>query len=519
MGSEFKLGHRCIVKSSKRIFAREYVEHGIPFWRSKDVIDKALGVFSSYDLYISEERFEEIDSKFGSPQKGDLLLSSVGNRAGQPYVIEEEENFYFKDGNILWLSEFNGINPRFLAYWLKSDFGQNKLSSVMIGSAQKALTIDAIRNLSVKFPPEYYQVNAVKILLAIDNKIELNQKTNQTLEQMAQALFKSWFVDFDPVFDNLLASVDFKLENLETSLPDELKQKAQRRLAALNSLHNATECKASLSALAHELQALSQTKAPTPAAVQVSEKAAETPVKANFNANPKILAQHANTHAHFPNEFEHHEQLGWIPKGWEMNQLSEITTELRRGISPKYIEEGGVQVINQKCIRNHEVNFTPCRRNNTELRKITGRELNVGDLLINSTGVGTLGRMAQVKYLNEVTVVDSHVTVVRADSEIYPVYSFAQMMLSIEDKIEALGHGSTGQTELSRKTVSEQWVLVPKSKALNHLNSQLISISEKIVLNSRQINELTKLRDTLLPKLISGELQIPDVATDEETAD
>ena len=127
--------------------------------------------------------------------------------------------------------------------------------------------------------------------------------------------------------------------------------------------------------------------------------------------------------------------------------------------------------------------------------------------------------MAQVKYLNEVTVVDSHVTVVRADSEIYPVYSFAQMMLSIEDKIEALGHGSTGQTELSRKTVSEQWVLVPKSKALNHLNSQLISISEKIVLNSRQINELTKLRDTLLPKLISGELQIPDVATDEEIVD
>uniref|UniRef100_UPI0038F704D4 hypothetical protein n=1 Tax=Streptomyces galilaeus TaxID=33899 RepID=UPI0038F704D4 len=92
-------------------------------------------------------------------------------------------------------------------------------------------------------------------------------------------------------------------------LPDELKHKAQRRLAALNSLENATQCKASLSALAHELQAQLPTKEATQAAVQVSEKAAETPVKPNFNANPKILVQHANTHAHFPNEFEHNEQL------------------------------------------------------------------------------------------------------------------------------------------------------------------------------------------------------------------
>ena len=407
----------------------------------------------------------------------------------------------------------------FLKHLISSNRFVQYVKQVQTGTAVPHISSKQIKDFEFNLPPLSARIVIGKVMKTLDSKIHVNQQTNQTLEQMAQALFKSWFVDFDPVFDNLLASVDFKLENLENRLPDELKQKAQRRLAALNSLENAAECKASLSALAHELQALSPTKKATQAAVQVSEKAAETPVKANFNGNPKILVQHANTHAHFPNEFEHNEQLGWIPKGWEVNQLSEITTELRRGISPKYIEEGGVQVINQKCIRNHEVNFTPCRRNNTELRKITGRELNVGDLLINSTGVGTLGRMAQVKYLNEVTVVDSHVTVVRADSEIYPVYSFAQMMLSIEDKIEALGHGSTGQTELSRKTVSEQWVLVPKSKALNHLNSQLISISEKIVLNSRQINELTKLRDTLLPKLISGELQIPDVATDEEIVD
>ena len=460
-----------------------------------------------------------VSSSGSSGEHNEIKVKAPGVVTGRYGTIGEV--FYIEDdfwplNTTLYVKDFKGNDPLYVYYFLKTI----RYSDYTDKGAVPGINRNHIHKAKVKVPVDpVHQRNLALKLFDLDKKIELNQKTNQTLEQMAQALFKSWFVDFDPVFDNLLASVDFKLENLETSLPDELKQKAQRRLAALNSLHNAAECKASLSALAHELQALSQTKEATQAAVQVSEKAAETPVKANLNGNPKILAQHANTHAHFPNEFEHNEQLGWIPKGWEVNQLSEITTELRRGISPKYIEEGGVQVINQKCIRNHEVNFTPCRRNNTELRKITGRELNVGDLLINSTGVGTLGRMAQVKYLDEVTVVDSHVTVVRPDNDIYPVYSFAQMMLSIEDKIEALGHGSTGQTELSRKTVSEQWVLVPKSKALIYLDSQLISISEKIVLNSRQTNELTKIRDTLLPKLISGELQIPDVATDEEVVD
>ncbi len=132
---EFQLGERCTVKSSKRIFAHEYVEDGVPFMRSKDVIDKALGTFDNYDLYISEERFFEIKNTHGSPKKGDVLMSSVGNRSGQPYVIQNEGDFHFKDGNILWLSEFNEINPDYLAYWFKSDLGQNALVSVMIGSA------------------------------------------------------------------------------------------------------------------------------------------------------------------------------------------------------------------------------------------------------------------------------------------------------------------------------------------------------------------------------------------------
>lgn len=90
MGSkieEFQLSDRCTIKSSKRIFAHEYVHSGIPFWRSKDVIDKSLGCFNSHELFISKERFIEISKIYGHPLKGDLLISSVGNRSGQPYIV------------------------------------------------------------------------------------------------------------------------------------------------------------------------------------------------------------------------------------------------------------------------------------------------------------------------------------------------------------------------------------------------------------------------------------------------
>lgn len=226
----------------------------------------------------------------------------------------------------------------------------------------------------------------------------------------------------------------------------------------------------------------------------------------------------------FPNAFEKCAESalglgGWLPKAWKVKMLGEITDELRRGISPKYIEEGGVQVINQKCIRNHEISYELTRRHNQEIRSISGRELNIGDVLVNSTGVGTLGRIAQVTSLPETTVVDSHVTVVRASDEMCPIFTFGQLMISMEKNIERLGEGSTGQTELSRKILSEQLVILPPRNIAVKAEVSFKSFSEMQTANRNQNTELTKLRDTLLPKLISGELSLSDIKIDipEET--
>jgi type I restriction enzyme S subunit len=195
--AEFRLGDRCLVKSSKRVFAKEYVKIGIPFFRSKDVIDKALGVFEHYDLFIAEKRYLELKETHGSPARGDVLLSSVGNRSGQSYVVRDEGDFYFKDGNILWLSQFKDLDPYCLSYWLKSTAGQHALASVMIGSAQKALTIDAVKKLSVTLPEVSKQRSIAAVLTALGDKIQLNRRMNGMLEAMLRTLFQNWFVDFD----------------------------------------------------------------------------------------------------------------------------------------------------------------------------------------------------------------------------------------------------------------------------------------------------------------------------------
>jgi len=100
------LGKLCNITSSKRIYASEYVSTGVPFYRSKEVIQKHDGEAINTELFISEEKYNEIKNKFGVPTKGDMLMTSVGT-LGIPYIVKASEKFYFKDGNLTWYKDFN----------------------------------------------------------------------------------------------------------------------------------------------------------------------------------------------------------------------------------------------------------------------------------------------------------------------------------------------------------------------------------------------------------------------------
>ena len=190
-----RLGDVAKVSSSKRIFASQYTKSGVPFYRQKEIIDKKNKNEIINPLFISWETFDDIKKKFGAPNKNDLLITAVGT-LGIPYVVVDEI-FYFKDGNLIWLSNFDeNIHSKYLYYWINSDIGQKTIWSRTIGSAQPALTIDILKQLEIPVPILNTQCKIVKILSAYDALIENNQKQIKLLEEAAQRLYKEWFVDF-----------------------------------------------------------------------------------------------------------------------------------------------------------------------------------------------------------------------------------------------------------------------------------------------------------------------------------
>ncbi len=264
------------------------------------------------------------------------------------------------------------------------------------------------------------------ILGALDDRITLLRETNATLEAIAQALFKSWFVDFDPV-------------------------RAKMEGRAPEGMDEATA-------------------------------------------------------ALFPDSFEESE-LGLVPSGWRVSTLGECCSYLSRGISPKYIDEGGLLVINQKCIRDFSVDLSKSRRHDPAQRKVEGREIRLGDVLVNSTGVGTLGRVAQVLDLPEPVISDSHVTVLRASPEISCAY-LGQLLMRMQPDIEEMGEGTTGQTELSRSKLAGLKMLVPNALLLQEFDNLVAPLKQRIAESSKQVQTLANLRDSLLPRLISGQLRL-----------
>ena len=191
-----KIGDLCNVSSSKRVFAKQYVEEGIPFYRQKEIIDKKNGNALEEPIFISEPDYNELKEKSGVPEDGDLLLTAVGATLGIPYVVGDEK-FYFKDGNLIWLNNFsNALNSEFLYYWIDSSFGTQTLWNRTIGSAQPALTIDSIKKLSIPIPSREIQDKITKTLKTYDALIANNNKRIRLLEQMAENLYKEWFVRF-----------------------------------------------------------------------------------------------------------------------------------------------------------------------------------------------------------------------------------------------------------------------------------------------------------------------------------
>ena len=194
-----------------------------------------------------------------------------------------------------------------------------------------------------------------------------------------------------------------------------------------------------------------------------------------------------------------------VPEGWSKSTVSEVSAVLRRGISPKYNEKAKGMVINQKCIRQTIVSYDEARTQ--EKKYPTELEMMESDILICSTGAGTLGRVGQIFEAKENVTLDSHVTLIRANERVGQQYLFWSLKMQ-QDYLMSAGKGSTNQLELSRETIGNCKILMPEQKIAEQAEKNFVAIHNKMKECSMQIARLREARDLLLPKLMSGEVGV-----------
>lgn len=194
-----------------------------------------------------------------------------------------------------------------------------------------------------------------------------------------------------------------------------------------------------------------------------------------------------------------------VPEGWKKVRVDEVTSVLKRGISPKYDENGEFTVINQKCIRKNIVDYSESRKQSKKYAEEL--QLQESDTVICSTGIGTLGRVGQIYNVYQNSTFDSHVTLVRANKLIGKQFLFWSLKL-LQPYLMSLGKGSTNQQELYKSDLAACLLLLPEEYIMNAFERQAQELHDIIAVKTKQISSLREARDRLLPKLMSGEIEV-----------
>ena len=350
------------------------------------------------------------------------------------------------------------IDNGFLYYFLKNNISELKQKTH--GAVFDTITRDTFEHIQISYPDLGTQKGIAKNLGSFDDKIQLNTQINQTLEQIAQALFKSWFVDFDPV--------RAKVQALSDGLSLE-----QAELAAMQAISGKTP---------EELTSLSQ-------------------------AEPDRYAELAETAKAFPCEMVEVDGVE-VPKGWEVKPLPEIIDFLEGpGIRNwQYTdEEDGIKFINIRCIQNGDLTLTTANKITKEeaFGKYKHFQLEEDDIVVSTSG--TLGRFAFVR--KEHLPLSLNTSVIRFrpiknKSTLGFIAGFVENQLQHELETRASGSAQRNFGPTHLKQIS---LLVPDFKLLELHQKYASSLFEKRKQLLSEIDVLKDTRDLLLPKLLNGE--------------
>lgn len=421
----------------------ELKESGVPVYEQQHAIEgtRAFRYFIDDDKYSELRRF--------TVEPNDLIISCSGTVGRISVIQENDPKGIISQALLILRPDVEKVLPYYLYYFLTSKAGAQELVNASHGAVQLNI---APRNIVEKIPVPLpadieIQRQIVRQLKVFDDKIDLNRRINQTLEAMAQAIFKSWFVDFDPV-----------------------KAKIAAKAAGQDPLRAAM--------------------------TTISGK----PDAALDTLPPEQYTQLATTAALFPDEMEESE-LGEIPRGWNAKPLDTIANYLNGLALQKFPPKSAADFL-------PVIKIAQLRSGQTEGADKASSDIKPeyivcdGDVLFSWSGslevdIWTGGRGALNQHLFKVTspVVSKWFYLLATK------YYLPQFRDIAANKATTMGH-------IQRKHLSNARIATPPSELFDQANKIFSPLIDEVISLRLQTRELAKTRETLLPRLLSGELAL-----------
>ena len=420
-------------------------DDGVPILRVNNFENGALDLSSMLKIDPSIEQ-KHLRTRLTG---GEVLLTLVGS-TGQSVIVDESMAGWNVARAIAVIRPSEEVGPKWINICLRSHLTRVFLDSRANTTVQKTLNLTDVRQIPILIPPRKMKTFVESCISTLDDKIELNRRMNVTLESMARALFKSWFVDFDPVIDNALAAGN--------PIPEPLIQRAQTR------------------------RDLGTKRKPLPKNIQ------------------KL----------FPDAFVFDDEMGWIPKGWKGVSITEMVESISDTYPLKTVDE--VVFLNTGDVL--DGNFLHDERSSTEgLPGQAKKSIQLGDILFSEIRPKNK-RHAFVDFNASEYVVSTKLMVLRSFGKIESLFTYFLLKQDSTTRyLQMLAESRSGTFPQITYTQLEsvRFTLPTENGIVDYFFSEVLSPNfKRCRQRERESETLAKLRDTLLPKLLSGELRIPD---------
>lgn len=455
------LGEIVSIKGGKRLPAGKNLQtipSKHPYIRVRDVGKRSLpreGI-----EYVPDDVFPSISRYI--VQVNDVVLSIVGT-VGALSIVDDFYDSASLTENCVKLTGLDYYDALYLYYYLSSSIGQQEISQGTVGAVQSKLPIYNIEKIKILWPDDRDRRKKIAAVLGkLDDKIDLNRRINQTLEAMAQAIFKSWFVDFDPVNAKMAAKAEGR---------DPLR-------AAMSAISGKAEA---------ELDALP----------------------------PEAFEQLAATAALFPDEMQESE-LGEIPKGWAINHISQfgnvVCGKTPSKANPEFFGEG-IPFIKIPDMHNSVYVVSPSEQLSASgVVSQAKKTIPSGSICVSC--IATVGK---VVITHEPSQTNQQINSIVPRHPQYTIYLYFQMR-GKEKVFHDLASGGSATLNMNTSTFSKVCVLAPAFNVLEEFSVIVGPLFSEILVRQKESALLSAARDTLLPKLLSGELPVEALAESAEAA-